>query len=102
MSLRAMIIENGLPSAAHEHDKLILNTKHKDSTVLPGLNSTTWYTSGRNGGCRAGATGGLRRKTHGQPEVHGGGGMHNGGGVSIRDGPEMAAVWWGKHELPGR
>ena len=45
-----------------------------------------YYTCGRDGGCRAGATGGLRRETQGEPEAQGGGGVHNGGGVRECDG----------------
>ena len=44
--------------------------------------NTQYYTCGRDGGCRARATGGLRRETQGEPEAQGGDGMHDGGGVS--------------------
>ena len=36
--------------------------------------NTQYYARGRDGGCRAGATGGLRREAQGEPEAQGGGG----------------------------
>ena len=49
--------------------------------------NTQYYTRGRDGGCRAGATGGLRCETHGEPEAHG-------VGRRLHDGTGMIVLYW--------